>query len=204
VTSPRDSFTDELTERLRALHSDAPEGDFRASLHRKLVAAGPPPRPIVLHRLGNWVRERAPWFWPLTGLATGLATFGLATLLHGTPSIPQGQGAFVAAERQGEIKPRYTVPSSKVAVIRLSFSAAVDIEDVNFEVKLPEGLSFWNRGERLAEHSFRWPGRLAAGENQFPIAVRGERPGLYHVTARAELGGEVVEQEILLEVRADA
>lgn len=203
MTSPRDSFTDELTERLRALRSDAADGNFRAALHRKLVAAGAPPQPMAMHRLANWIRERAPWFWPLTGLATGLATFGLVTLLHGTPHTAQATGALAVAEKQGEVKPRYTVPSSKVAVIRLSFSAAVDIEDVNFEVKLPDGLSFWNRGERLAERSFRWPGRLEAGENQIPIAVRGEKPGLYHVTARAEVDGEVVEQEILLEVRAD-
>jgi hypothetical protein len=33
-----------------------------------------------------------------------------------------------------------------------------------------------------------------------PVAVRGSKPGLYRVKARAEIADQVIEQEILLQV----
>jgi hypothetical protein len=96
------------------------------------------------------------------------------------------------------------VPSSKVAVIKLNFAAEAAVEDVTFEVALPEGLAFWSRGQRLALRTFRWPGRLEAGDNLIPIAVRGDRPGRFRVRARVETGSGVVEHELVLDVKGDA
>ena len=69
-----------------------------------------------------------------------------------------------------------------------------------FEVRLPEGLSFWSEGRALPERSFVWRGRLAAGDNAVPIAVRGDRPGRYRVIATAEIDRRRVEHAVVLEV----
>jgi hypothetical protein len=207
----RDS--DYLTARLRALRVDPPASDFQSRLHLALVQAGQPPAPGMRQRLSGWLEGRRAWLWPLSGALAGAATFALFALsgLHRPATPGAGRPEVSAAITRGEVLPTFVVPSAKVAVIKLAFSADVDVEDVTFEVTLPDGLSFWSRGQALAERSFRWPGRLTAGENLFPVAVRGERPGRYKVKARAELPphatvteavtGTVVEHEIWLEVR---
>jgi hypothetical protein len=200
---------EDLLTRLRGLRVDPPGSDqFGARLHLALAQAGAPPaaglRARIVRWLSGWIEGRRAWAWPLSGVLAGAATFALLALTSGTGLAPPGgRPEPVAAVTRGEVLPTFVVPSAKVAVIKLAFSADVDVEDVTFEVTLPEGLSFWSRGQMLAERSFRWPGRLSAGENLFPVAVRGERPGRYRVRARAQLPGDgsVVEHEIWLEVR---
>jgi hypothetical protein len=85
----------------------------------------------------------------------------------------------------------------------LAFSAEVAVESVTFEVTLPEGLAFWSNGRRLDERTFRWPGRLDAGENLIPIAVRGDRPGRYPVVATVEVEGRVLEHRVVLDVQRE-
>jgi hypothetical protein len=200
---------DDLAARLRALRVDRPASDFSARLRARLTEAAAPERPGLRVRLGALARGRAAWFWPATGVLAGAFTFALFALVSARPAPIDPRagltpGAATGAIARGEVPPTFVVPSAKVAVIKLAFSADVDVEDVTFEVTLPEGLAFWSRGQALAERTFRWPGRLQAGENQFPVAVRGERPGLYRVRARAEISGrsEAVEHDVWLEVRA--
>jgi hypothetical protein len=203
----RDQGPEDLTERLRALRVDRPAGDFSARLHLRLQEAGSPERPGLLVRLAALARGRRGWLWPVSGVLAGAASFALVAALSGSPGrpAPAAPPAEVASTTvtRGEVLPTFVVPPAKVAVIKLAFAADVDVEDVTFEVTLPEGLAFWSRGQALPERSFRWPGRLSAGENLFPVAVRGERPGRYRVRARAEVAGqsEAVEHEIWLEVR---
>jgi hypothetical protein len=200
---------DDLLTRLRALRVDPPASGFDARLHLRLAQAGSPPLPGLRHRVGGWLQGRRGWLWPISGVAAGAATFAIFAWTQAGPlaTLP-GRGDPPAAIARGDVPPTFVVPPARVAVIKLAFSADVDVEDVTFEVTLPEGLAFWSRGQALAERSFRWPGRLSAGENLFPVAVRGERPGRYRVKARAELppgggntAGAVVEHEIWLEVR---
>lgn len=198
--------TDDLLARLRALRVDPPASDFDSRLHLVLVQAGRPPAPGLWQRLTAALEGRRRWLWPMSGVLAGAATFAIFAWSH-QPAAPVGGRSEPAAVARGDVPPTFVVPSAKVAVIKLAFSADVDVEDVTFEVTLPDGLTFWSRGQALAERSFRWPGRLTAGENLFPVAVRGERPGRYRVKARAELppegtaAGSVVEHEIWLEVR---
>jgi hypothetical protein len=103
----------------------------------------------------------------------------------------------------GTVLPSFSVPSSKVAVIKLAFTADVAVENATFEVTLPEGLHFWSGGQRLAERSFRWPGRLDAGENVVPVAVRADRPGRYPVVATVEVEGLVLEQRVIMDVHKE-
>jgi hypothetical protein len=204
--NPNDDAT--ISRRLRALRTpveDLPGRDFRMALHRKLVAAGPPSPQGWLERARQWFGEHPALGWPAVGVATGAATFALLMAMQHAPTEMATTGAAtttVAIPNKAEIGPAlaHSVPSSRTAVIHLNFTAEVRVEDVTFEVDLPEGLSFWSKGEALAERRFRWPGTLEAGENVLPVAVRGEKPGLYRVKARAEIADQVIEQEILLQV----
>ncbi len=97
-------------------------------------------------------------------------------------------------------EPVHRVPADKTAVIRINFATEVAVGNVTFDVSLPEGLSFWSGGEKLAMRSFRWQGHLVAGDNPIPIAVRGDRPGRYRVRAAAEVDGARIEHDVVLEV----
>jgi len=204
-TNRIDSGSD-LRGRLRGLAVDSPDGDFRAALHRRLVAQ-PVPAPMGwADRARTWLRNRRAWLWPLGGVAAGVASFVLLTVVRGVPMGPPTVGASnpaLQAVASGPILPSFRVPSSKVAVVKLAFAAEVAVEDVTFEVTLPEGLAFWSQGKQLDERTFRWPGRLEAGENLIPIAVRTNRPGRYPVVATVEVGGHVLEHRVVLDVRQE-
>lgn len=206
-----------LRDRLRALAVDNPPAHppaasdelFREALHRRLMAE-PPPRPIGLRwRAWAWLEERQRWLWPVVGLAAGAAAYALLVVAHGNPLRPSATNGHAPLAQIAEVRaapdalPSFRIPASKVAVIKLAFSAEVAVEDVTFQVTLPEGLCFWSGGQRLTERSFRWPGRLEAGENLVPIAVRGDRPGRYPVLAAVEVGGRVLEQRVVMDVRAE-
>jgi len=199
MTNPADD--EEMLRGLRELRVDPPAADqFQAGLHRRLAAAGPPPVPSWLARLGGGLGRRPALLWPGVGVLCGVLAFVVLGRLGGRHDVERGAAPIAT----GEVAPTYRVPSSKVAVIKLSFAASVDVADVDFEVELPEGLYFWSGGQKLAERTFRWPGELRAGDNLFPVAVRGERPGLFRVKARAIAAGETVEHEILLDVKGGA
>ena len=202
----------QLREALRGLAVDAPDHGFRAALHLRL-AAEPAPAAVgfvaaFFNRPSAWLRHRRAWLWPVGGLAAGVAAYALLVVVYGDPvarqaARPQVAPAAPTTVASGPVWPSFRVPSSKVAVIRLAFSAEVAVEDVTFEVTLPEGLAFWSSGKRLDERTFRWPGRLEAGENLVPIAVRGDRPGRYPVVATVEFGGRVLEHRVVLDVQKE-
>ena len=211
-TTQQETDDNKLREALRGLAVNAPDHGFRAALHLRL-AAEPAPAAVgffaaFLDRRLARLRPRRAWLWPVGGLAAGVAAYALLVVVHGNPvglqaARPQVAPAAPAAVASGPVWPSFRVPSSKVAVVKLAFSAEVAVEDVTFEVTLPEGLAFWSSGKRLAERTFRWPGRLDAGENFVPIAVRGDRPGRYPVVATVEIGGRVLEHRIILDVQRE-
>jgi len=204
----RKTDTPELLKALRALSVDAPDRGFRAALHQRLVAEPTPAAPGPFDRTWAWLRDQRSWLWPAGGLAAGVAAYALLVMVHGNPGGRDAtQTAIVQASpttpANGPVLPSFRVPSSKVAVIKLAFSAEVAVEDVTFEVTLPEGLAFWSSGKRLDERTFRWPGRLDAGENLIPIAVRSDRPGRYPVVATVEIEGHVLEHRVVLDVQKE-
>jgi len=74
------------------------------------------------------------------------------------------------------------------------------IDDVAFEITLPDGLRFVSGGQQLAERTFRFSGRLNAGSNPIPIAVKGPRAGRYKLIAHA-IGHDLeLTHEVVLEV----
>ena len=198
----------ELLKALRALSVEAPDRGFRAALHRRLAAEPTPAAPGRFDRAWVWLRDRRSWLWPAGGLAAGVAAYALLVVVHGTPGGRDTTQTAIAqasptTPANGPVLPSFRVPSSRVAVIKLAFSAEVAVEDVTFEVTLPEGLAFWSSGKRLDERTFRWPGRLDAGENLIPIAVRSDRPGRYPVVATVEIEGHVLEHRVVLDVQKE-
>jgi hypothetical protein len=195
MSEPQDTEDRALREHLGALREETPSLDFQAALHRRLVEAGPPEPGPGWDRVRWLFRHRAPVLWPLVGIAAGAATFLLLSALQAPPPVPPPSGA-----SRPLAEPGTQVPVSKVAVIKLEFTADVAVEQADFQVSLPEGLSFWADGEELPLRSFQWTQALNAGSNVIPIAVRGQRPGRYLVTAQARAGGQRIEHDVVLEV----
>ncbi|WP_375769590.1 hypothetical protein NR798_01530 [Archangium gephyra] len=196
MTEPEDMEDGALRERLGALREEPAELGFQASLHRRLVAAGPPEPAPGWDRVRGLFRRRAPWLWPVAGAAAGIAAFLMMSAVQQPPT-PAPEVA--EASRPLEV-PGTQVPVSKVAVIKLDFTADVAVEQADFQVSLPEGLSFWADGQELELRSFRWTQALNAGSNVIPIAVRGQKPGRYLVTAEARTGNQRIEHDVVLEV----
>lgn len=202
----RNEQDDDVRRLLRELRVDpADDAGFRESLSLRLAAAAletPPAAAASVVGLAGIRRAFARWpalLWPATGVASGVAAFALLfTLRQPVATAPVATASRITAEALAETIHR--VPADKTAVIRINFATEVALPDVTFEITLPEGLSFYSQGEKLAMRSFRWQGQLAAGDNPIPIAVRGDRPGRYRVRAGAEAGGTVIEHEVVLEV----
>ncbi|HVR63260.1 MAG TPA: hypothetical protein VMU50_15260 [Polyangia bacterium] len=193
---------DDVRRLLRGLRVDPADGGFREALHRRLGAEAPPAR----RGLGAAARAAfARWpglLWPATGVLSGAAAFAILMALR-TPVVPQAApvaAPAAATVAEAETETIHRLPADKTAVIRINFATEVAVDNVTFDVTLPEGLSFWSQGQKLAFRSFRWQGQLSAGDNPIPIAVRGDRPGRYRVRAAAEVAGARIEHEVVLEV----
>jgi hypothetical protein len=177
-----------LLGRLAAEDEPLPSG-FSASLHRALAVAGRPLPASPWARLGEWLPARP----ALLATAAAVVLLLAAALLLRAP----GGGAAVA---RGPVDPVFQVPHSRVAMVRIDFVVDQAVDDVEFVVVLPSGLSFVSEGQVLPDREFRWRGRLEPGSNLVPVAVRGERAGRYVVAARVR-GGEVnAEHKVVLEV----
>ena len=133
--------------------------------------------------------------WGLGGAALAVASIALVVALGGHR--PAASGTAVAS---GEVAPIFVVPKAKVALVRIDFQAEQAVEDVEFAIQLPEGLHFVSEGRELPDREFRWRGRLERGSNPIPIAVRGQRPGRYTLTARAVGAAVETQHDVVLQV----
>ncbi|WP_248359763.1 hypothetical protein [Anaeromyxobacter oryzae] len=179
----------ELRERLRRLRVDPPDGGFDAMLRRRLLVEGPPPPASIWGRVRLALEPRGRLLWPAAGVAAGLAVFLALSLVRGRAG--PGPDRAVAATR---------LPATKIAVVRLNLSAEAAVESAHIRVRLPPELAFWADGEELPERTFEWTQPLRSGDNEIPIAVRGQRPGRYRIAVSARIGDERVEDEVVLEV----
>jgi anti-sigma factor RsiW len=180
----------------KAQAAEVPEG-FEAELHERLMQAGAP-EVTWLQRLRRAIAER-----PLTTTfaAAGLAAALAVALTHRAPLTTGPATAPVQiAAAPVETAPIARVPSAKVALVKIDFVAERSVDDVQFEIMLPDGLRFFSRGHELAERTFRWKGKLDSGSNPLPIAVKGAHPGRYRVVAHAVGEDLDVTHEVILEV----
>ncbi|MBK9518498.1 MAG: hypothetical protein IPO09_14335 [Anaeromyxobacter sp.] len=222
MTSPVDPREQDVTARLRRLRVDPPDDDFGAALHRRLAEAPPPVPPSPWARLVDAWRAAPRLSLPASaglaaaaalavfawrGPAPAPATPGGRSALAGPVQVaPAGSGA-AAPTAQGERDPEgsevrqvVTVPATQVALVRLDLTVSVAVASADVRVTLPDGLVFWSRGQALPDRSFAWSQSLAAGRNEIPIAVRGQRSGRYHLTVTARVGGEWIAHDVPLEV----
>lgn len=171
----------------RAGTEPLPQG-FALALHQKLVAAGPPQRSLLDRVRAAIALQPVTWAACAAGLAAVLSVGGTLALTHRAQPGPSMMAA------------TYKVPESKVALVKIDFVADKTIDDVAFEITLPDGLRFVSGGEQMAERTFRFQGKLNRGDNSIPIAVKGPRAGRYTVIAHA-IGPELdVTQQVVLEV----
>ena len=89
-----------------------------------------------------------------------------------------------------------------VGGVRIDFHAEIPVDDVEFAIKLPEGLHFVSEGRELPDREFRWRGRLEQGSNPIPVAVRGRRAGRYTLVAHATGPDVETQHTVVLEVRS--
>ncbi len=192
MSGPDDIQEERVRERLRALRVEPADDGFATSLRQRLVAAGPPAEPRPWFRRWPSALTFRRWAWPAAGVAAGLAVFLAVSVVHDDRA--PGRRA------SGDPIAAVAVPSSSVALVRVNLSAEVAVASADLQVSLPPGLVFWSEGQALAQRTFEWQQPLAAGRNEIPIAVRGERPGRYTLRITARIGSTVVEHEVPLEV----
>lgn len=220
MTSPVEPRDQEVAARLRRLRVDPPDDGFMAALHRRVAEAPPPPPPSLLARLVEAWRAAPRLSIPAAaGLAAAaaLAVFALRAPQAGlTPAEraalasaaaqggPAGQVAQAAPQPEGDApaRPVVSVPATQVALVRLDLSVTVAVASADVRITLPDGLVFWSRGQALPDRTFEWSQALAAGRNEIPIAVRGQQPGLYHLTVTARVDGEWISHDVPLQVTA--
>jgi hypothetical protein len=178
----------DLRDRLRDLKVDAPDDGFSAALHRRLVGVGSPDVPGIWRRLWPSLKAEPRVLWPAFGLAAGVAVFLVLGQVRDL-SHSHGSGTVVAQ-----------LPATKVAVVRVNLSAEVAVESAHIRISLPDGLYFWADGHELAQRSFEWSQPLHAGDNDIPIAVRGEKLGRYRLTVSTRIGEQHIDEDVVLEV----
>jgi anti-sigma factor RsiW len=169
----------------RAGTEPLPDG-FALSLHQALVAAGAPER-TFMDRVRAAIAMRPMTFAACAAALAAVVSVGTTWKFSHRQATPTQAIA-------------YRVPESKVALVKIDFVAEKNIDDVAFEITLPDGLRFVSGGQQLAERTFRFSGKLAAGDNSIPIAVKGPRAGRYKVIAHAIGPALDVTQEVVLEV----
>lgn len=226
MTSPVDPREQDVTARLRRLRVDPPDDGFGAALHRRLAEAPPPVPPSPWTRLVDAWRAAPRLSLPASaGLAAAaaLAVFawrgpapapatpatpgersaqaGVAALAAAPAALAAAPAALDERDLEGSaVRQVVTVPATQVALVRLDLTVSVAVASADVRVTLPDGLVFWSRGQALPDRSFEWSQSLAAGRNEIPIAVRGQRSGRYHLTVTARVGGEWIAHDVPLEV----
>ncbi len=93
-----------------------------------------------------------------------------------------------------------SVPEGKPVTVTLSYNALEKFEEVDFSIKLEEGLTFHTDNEiikNLREHN--WKGTLEKGENTIPFVVNSSGYGKRKIIVTAKYGNFIHFQEILLE-----
>ncbi len=217
VSQHQDSET-ELRRQLAELGQTAePDADtFAMNLSSALRQVGEPDPPPFLAGLREWLAYRP----VATGAMAGFASAAMAIFAYQafnsqhapelqTQASPSAQYASAQANKatvsdtvktEEQAPVATTLPKDKVALIRFEFRSEVSIEDAEFHIELPEGLTFWSEGRALAETSFTWTGTLKEGANEVVTAIRASHEGRYRVLATAWVDDEPLIHEVILHV----
>lgn len=87
--------------------------------------------------------------------------------------------------------------------VNIGFDVASNVDDVIFQVDLPDGLKFVDgNSQPMQAQSVSWKGSLKKGNTVIPIVVRGVRPGRWDITAYVRKGAMVRKTTIEVPVQA--
>lgn len=127
--------------------------------------------------------------------------------------ISGGLGAAIAAVLFAVVLPRSTpLPRIETAAVQVQQNAAVSIgfdvaqsvENVTYEITLPEGLRFVGEDSQpVGGQSVTWQGALREGKTVVPIVVRGMRPGTYEILATVRKGPMMKQTTIVVPVTGE-
>lgn len=91
-------------------------------------------------------------------------------------------------------------PNTDVAV-NIGFDVASNVDDVTFQIDLPEGLRFVDdKHQPLLAQSVSWKGSLKEGKTVVPIVVRGVVPGKWTIEAYVRKGPMMRKTTIVMPV----
>jgi hypothetical protein len=87
--------------------------------------------------------------------------------------------------------------------VNIGFDVAQNVEDVTFQIDLPEGLQFVDdKHQPLLAQSVSWKGSLKTGKTVVPIVVRGVQPGKWTIEAYVRKGPMLRKTTIVMPVSA--
>jgi len=140
---------------------------FAQGLHQRLTQAGPPKVSWTM-RLRRAIAERP--LWTMFGSAATAAALAAILTYRLQPAVAPIQLAALPAPVEAQAIAR--VPKAKVALVKIDFVGERSVDDVQFEIMLPDGLRFFSRGAGAgrADVSLERPTR----ERLQPAADRGQ------------------------------
>lgn len=170
-----------LREQVRSLPRPQLPAGFRQRFHLALAAEPLPTRPWH-HRFLSSLN------WP--SMALGAAAAAAFSLFLGHAPDP---GITLEAN---------AVPLGQNVAVQVAFEVQEDVDDVTFDIRLPEGLRFVDaKGKAMEESRVTWQGQLRKGRTVVPIAVRPLQPGRWEIQAVVRKARNIRETHIVLPVR---
>lgn len=162
-----------------------------AELPDEVPAPSPAPdRPTVL---AHAPVAAAPW-WKRINLPSAMAgAVAAATLLF----VWNVQNSQLPNIQTAEVRQNQDV------AVNIGFDVATSVEDVTFQIDLPEGLQFVDdKHQPLLAQSVSWKGTLKSGKTVVPIVVRGVQPGKWNIEATVRKGAMMRKTTIVMPVAA--
>jgi len=173
----------DFLEKVRSDNSEGVSSELRGKLHSKLLESAETKKKEEKKALVFKV------VFATAAVFLIVFTFSLnKTVIEETPGI----------ERRLVYKT--TVPEGKPLTVTLSYDASENFTDVEFSIKLEEGISFHSDIEavkKIREHS--WKGSLEKGINTIPFVVRTESEGERKIVVTAKYGRFIHLQEVVLD-----
>jgi hypothetical protein len=88
--------------------------------------------------------------------------------------------------------------------VKLVYESEYDVDDVDFDIVLPEGLVFYSDHPEIAEkRTISWAGILKKGRNEIPFVVKSVELGNWRIDASAQFGDKVLAHEIIVNSKDD-
>jgi anti-sigma factor RsiW len=167
---------------------------FEARWRQRLETVAPSNRPAAPW---HWLKPLAPALRPVALGAVGAAVILIAVWLNPKESRIDNATTPQTASAPVLVEPVH-VNLDQEHVLRVWFDAKERVEDVRFQLELPQGIALvTDQGMTPVSH-VQWVGTLQAGRNLITIPVKGAERGRWTVTASIEKGSTRKERAIEL------